>query len=63
MPRSITKPVEARERPATLPLVRCAVCTLKATEEGLEQEFNSLDPSGSLPTRTSAARPALAGYA
>ncbi len=30
-------------RPATLPLVRCAVYTRKSTEEGLEQEFNSLD--------------------
>jgi DNA invertase Pin-like site-specific DNA recombinase len=33
-----------REWPrATLPLVRCAVYTRKSTEEGLEQEFNSLD--------------------
>jgi site-specific DNA recombinase len=30
-------------RPAILPLVRCAVYTRKSTEEGLEQEFNSLD--------------------
>src|SRR5262249_49143918 len=28
---------------ATVPLVRCAVYTRKSTEEGLEQEFNSLD--------------------
>jgi site-specific DNA recombinase len=28
---------------ATLPVVRCAVYTRKSTEEGLEQEFNSLD--------------------
>jgi site-specific DNA recombinase len=28
---------------ATLPLVRSAVYTRKSTEEGLEQEFNSLD--------------------
>src|SRR5262245_38371003 len=28
---------------ATLPLVRCAVYTRKSSEEGLEQEFNSLD--------------------
>ncbi len=28
---------------ATLPLVRCAVYTRKSTEEGLEQEFDSLD--------------------
>ena len=29
--------------PATVALVRCAVYTRKSTEEGLEQEFNSLD--------------------
>src|SRR4051794_857702 len=29
--------------PRTLALVRCAVYTRKSTEEGLEQEFNSLD--------------------
>jgi site-specific DNA recombinase len=29
--------------PRTLSLVRCAVYTRKSTEEGLEQEFNSLD--------------------
>src|SRR5579885_3072889 len=29
--------------PATIRLVRCAVYTRKSTEEGLEQEFNSLD--------------------
>src|SRR5215475_1834650 len=28
---------------ASLPLVRCAIYTRKSTEEGLEQEFNSLD--------------------
>ena len=28
---------------ATLSLVRCAIYTRKSTEEGLEQEFNSLD--------------------
>jgi site-specific DNA recombinase len=32
-----------RAGPATLPLVRCAVYTRKSTEEGLEQEFNTLD--------------------
>ena len=32
-----------REPRATLQLVRCAVYTRKSTEEGLEQEFNSLD--------------------
>src|SRR5437660_8361841 len=31
------------ETAATLPLVRCAIYTRKSTEEGLEQEFNSLD--------------------
>jgi site-specific DNA recombinase len=29
--------------PVTLALVRCAIYTRKSTEEGLEQEFNSLD--------------------
>src|SRR6516164_9489084 len=33
----------ATKAAATLPLVRCAVYTRKSTEEGLEQEFNSLD--------------------
>src|SRR5262249_11824866 len=33
----------ARQDRATVPLVRCAVYTRKSTEEGLEQEFNSLD--------------------
>jgi len=33
----------AKKSAATLPLVRCAVYTRKSTEEGLEQEFNSLD--------------------
>jgi site-specific DNA recombinase len=32
-----------KKAPATLPLVRCAIYTRKSTEEGLEQEFNSLD--------------------
>src|SRR6516162_1579394 len=36
------KPNTAEPR-ATLPLVRCALYTRKSTEEGLEQEFNSLD--------------------
>src|SRR5947209_4979813 len=35
-----TTPAEPR---GTLPLVRCAVYTRKSTDEGLEQEFNSLD--------------------
>src|SRR4051794_6478617 len=29
--------------PRTLSIVRCAIYTRKSTEEGLEQEFNSLD--------------------
>ncbi|HEY7312823.1 MAG TPA: recombinase family protein [Gemmataceae bacterium] len=33
----------AQKATATLPLVRCAIYTRKSTEEGLEQEFNSLD--------------------
>jgi site-specific DNA recombinase len=33
----------SKKAAATLPLVLCAVCTRKSTEEGLEQEFNSLD--------------------
>jgi hypothetical protein len=33
----------AKKTAATLPLVRCAIYTRKSTEEGLEQEFNSLD--------------------
>ena len=32
-----------RRGPAPVPVVRCAVYTRKSTEEGLEQEFNSLD--------------------
>ncbi|HWG46373.1 MAG TPA: recombinase family protein [Gemmataceae bacterium] len=34
---------QAKKAAATLPLVCCAVYTRKSTEEGLEQEFNSLD--------------------
>lgn len=32
-----------RQARSTLPLVRCAIYTRKSTEEGLQQEFNSLD--------------------
>jgi site-specific DNA recombinase len=32
-----------RRAPAPVPAVRCAVYTRKSTEEGLDQEFNSLD--------------------
>jgi len=31
------------EQPAPAPTIRCAIYTRKSTEEGLEQEFNSLD--------------------
>jgi site-specific DNA recombinase len=33
----------SKKATATLPLVRCVIYTRKSTEEGLEQEFNSLD--------------------
>src|SRR6516162_6771029 len=33
----------ATKAAAALPLIRCAIYTRKSTEEGLEQEFNSLD--------------------
>lgn len=33
----------AKEKPAAKEVVRCAIYTRKSTEEGLEQEFNSLD--------------------
>jgi site-specific DNA recombinase len=32
-----------RKAASTLPVVRCAIYTRKSTEEGLDQEFNSLD--------------------
>ena len=36
--------MSTNHKPAPVrPLVRCAVYTRKSTEEGLEQEFNSLD--------------------
>src|SRR5438094_4500629 len=35
--------VNKTNKPAGPPLVRCAIYTRKSTEEGLEQEFNSLD--------------------
>jgi site-specific DNA recombinase len=38
-----TRSQPPREPRATLPLVRCAIYTRKSTEEGLEQEFNTLD--------------------
>src|SRR6476646_2100522 len=33
----------SKETPAAVKPVRCAIYTRKSTEEGLEQEFNSLD--------------------
>src|SRR5262249_14423784 len=38
----VKKPPTSSSR-GTLPLVRCAIYTRKSTEEGLQQEFNSLD--------------------
>ena len=38
----IPKNPPTEPRPS-LPVVRCAIYTRKSTEEGLEQEFNSLD--------------------
>lgn len=36
--------MNTRQTPsATTPRIRCAIYTRKSTEEGLEQEFNSLD--------------------
>src|SRR5262249_1231685 len=34
---------KTRHRPAAAPVVRCAIYTRKSTEEGLDQDFNSLD--------------------
>src|SRR6266849_6091846 len=36
------KPAQATDRPRTAPM-RCAIYTRKSSEEGLEQDFNSLD--------------------
>ena len=38
----MNQPNRAAKR-STLSLVRCAIYTRKSTEEGLEQEFNTLD--------------------
>ena len=41
-----SKPARSSERPTASPSVRrlrCAIYTRKSTEEGLDQEFNSLD--------------------
>lgn len=42
MTKAITK-TQRQEPRATVRLIRCAIYTRKSTEEGLEQEFNSLD--------------------
>src|SRR5207249_1846935 len=47
LPRRLVRPRRCRmnktNKPTGPPLVRCAIYTRKSTEEGLEQEFNSLD--------------------
>ncbi len=45
-------------RPKT---IRCAIYTRKSTEEGLDQQFNSLDASAKQPKRTFEAKSAKAG--
>ncbi len=35
--------MKAPDRSARSPVLRCAIYTRKSTEEGLEQDFNSLD--------------------
>jgi site-specific DNA recombinase len=35
--------IRRNETPKSTPTVRCAIYTRKSTEEGLDQEFNSLD--------------------
>jgi site-specific DNA recombinase len=39
----MTRTRNRRQAPAADQKVRCAIYTRKSTEEGLEQEFNSLD--------------------
>jgi hypothetical protein len=41
--------------------IRCAIYTRKSTEEGLEQDFNSLEASGNLPKPSSRASVIWAG--
>ena len=41
--QGVTSMTDQRKPAAVQPTVRCAVYTRKSTEEGLEQEFNSLD--------------------
>lgn len=42
-PRSSSTPADRTRGTGTAPPVRCAIYTRKSSEEGLEQEFNSLD--------------------
>src|SRR5260370_977217 len=42
-PHQGARQMKPPQRSPTLALVRCAIYTRKSTEEGLEQEFNSLD--------------------
>ena len=57
-PKPNTPPGEPR---ASVRLVRCAIYTRKSTEEGLEQEFNSLDAQRESGERSSGRRRARAG--
>src|SRR5262249_35207695 len=43
VPEGRMKTNGTKASPATLPVVRCAIYTRKSTEDGLEQQFNSLD--------------------
>ena len=47
---------------AKAPIRRCAVYTRKSSEEGLEQDFNSLMRSGKLARPSSAAKRQTVGY-
>ena len=35
--------MKSKQTKSSLPVVRCVICTIKSTEEGLNQEFNTLD--------------------
>ncbi len=50
-------------KPTTPTRVRCAIYTRKSTQDGLEQEFNSLDAQREAPRRTSPARRQRGGSA
>ena len=44
-----------KRKKSTAPTIRCAIYTRKSCEEGLEQEFNSLDAqreSGEIPAHS-----------